>query len=83
MGGGVVLLKDGKAHGAHGSSTHHAGDLPCYVADMNGNAKLSFETSASTVDSGAADIVGLPIHLQRVGSSLSRSVVWLSTAERE
>ena len=55
----------GKAHGAHGSSAHHAGDLPSLVADMNGNAKLSFETSAITVDSGAADIVGRGLIVHR------------------
>ena len=55
----------GKAHGAHGSSAHHAGDLPSLLADMNGNAKLTFETSAITVDSGAADIVGRGLIVHR------------------
>jgi len=56
---------NGKAHGAHGSSTHHAGDLPSLLADMNGNAKLSFETSSITVDSGATDVVGRGLIIHR------------------
>jgi len=54
----------GKTHGAHGSSAHHDGDLPSIVADMNGNAKFSFETTAVTVGSGSKDIVdrGLIVH---------------------
>ena len=55
----------GKAHGAHGSGTHHAGDLPSLVADMNGKAKLSFETSTITVDSGPTDIVGRGLIVHR------------------
>ena len=55
----------GKAHGAHGSGANHAGDLPSLVADMNGNAKLSFETSAVTVGSGVADIVGRGLIVHR------------------
>lgn len=55
---------DAKAHGAYGSSAHHAGDLPSLVADMNGNAKLTFETAAISVGSGGSDILdrGLIIH---------------------
>jgi len=56
---------DGKPHGAHGSGVNHAGDLPSLVADMNGNAKLSFETSAVTVGSGVADIVGRGLIVHR------------------
>ena len=56
---------DGKPHGAHGSGANHAGDLPSLGADMNGNAKLSFETSAVTVGSGVADIVGRGLIVHR------------------
>lgn len=56
---------NGKAHGAHGSSAHHAGDLPSLLADINGNAKLSFETKAITVGSGSTDIVGRGLIVHR------------------
>ena len=56
---------NGQAHGAHGSNAHHAGDLPSLRADMNGNAKISFETSSITIDSGAADIVGRGLIVHR------------------
>ncbi len=56
---------DGKSHGAHGSSAHHARDLISLVADINGKAKLSFETSAITVGTGATDIVGCGLIVHR------------------
>lgn len=56
---------DAKSHGAHGSSAHHAGDLMSLVADMKGNAKLSFETTAITVGSGMTDIVGRGLIIHR------------------
>ena len=56
---------DEKPHGAHGSGANHGGDLPSLVADMNGNTKLSFETSAVTVGSGVADIVGRGLIVHR------------------
>ena len=47
-----------QAHGAHGTASHHAGDLPSLVADGNGVAKLKFETTSITIDSGLTNIVG-------------------------
>jgi Cu-Zn family superoxide dismutase len=54
-----------QAHGAHGSNAHHAGDLPSLRADMNGNAKITFETSSITIDSGSTDIVGRGLIVHR------------------
>jgi Cu-Zn family superoxide dismutase len=64
MSTGAHFNPSGKSHGAHGSDAHHAGDLPSLIADMNGNAKLSFETTAITVGSGPTDIIdrGLIVH---------------------
>jgi Cu-Zn family superoxide dismutase len=64
MSAGGHFNPDAKAHGAHGTGAHHAGDLPSLVADSNGNAKLSFETSAISVGTGAKDIMvrGLIVH---------------------
>ena len=56
---------DGKPHGAHGSGANHVGDLPSLVADMNGNAKLTFETTAITVGSGATDVIGRGLIVHR------------------
>lgn len=56
---------EGKSHGAHGSGAHHAGDLVSLVADANGKAKLSFETSAITVGTGNTDIVGRGLIVHR------------------
>lgn len=56
---------EGKPHGAHGSSAHHVGDLPSLVADANGKAKLTFETSSITVGSGAADVLGKGLIVHR------------------
>jgi len=64
MSAGGHFNPSGNSHGAHGSNAHHAGDLPSLVADLNGNAKLSFETTAITVGSGPTDIMdrGLIVH---------------------
>ncbi len=56
---------DGKPHGAHGADAHHVGDLPSLISDANGNAKLSFETSAITVGGGATDIIGKGLIVHR------------------
>jgi len=45
-------------HGAHGTGNHHSGDLPSLVADANGVAKLRFESSTITIDSGVTNIIG-------------------------
>lgn len=54
-----------KVHGAHGSSAHHAGDLPSLRADAKGIAKVSFESSSITIASGASDIVGRGLIVHR------------------
>ncbi len=65
MSAGAHFNPGAKSHGAHGSGAHHAGDLPSLGADMNGHAKLSFETTAITVGSGPTDIIdrGLIVHM--------------------
>ena len=54
----------GKAHGAHGAMEQHAGDLPSLKADASGTARFSFESSAISVGSGAANVMerGLIVH---------------------
>ena len=54
-----------KGHGAHGSSAHHAGDLPSLMADANGVAKLTFETNAISVGNAPTDILGLGLIVHR------------------
>lgn len=54
-----------KAHGAHGHSEHHAGDLVSLKADANGVAKFSFESSSISVASGTADVVGRGLIVHR------------------
>jgi Cu-Zn family superoxide dismutase len=55
----------GKAHGAHDQTEHHAGDLPSLTADSSGVARLNFETSAISVGSGVADVVGRGLIVHR------------------
>jgi len=54
-----------QSHGAHGTGSHHAGDLPSLVADANGVAKLKFETTSITVDSGVTNIIGRGLIVHR------------------
>jgi Cu-Zn family superoxide dismutase len=56
---------NGQAHGAHGSGAHHAGDFPPLVADANGNANLTFESSTITLESGVTNIVGRGLIVHR------------------
>jgi Cu-Zn family superoxide dismutase len=55
----------GKPHGAHDQAEHHAGDLPSLTADGSGVARLNFETSAISVGSGVADVVGRGLIVHR------------------
>lgn len=55
----------GHAHGAHGQSSHHAGDLPSLVADAQGQASLRFESATISVGSGATDVVGRGLIVHR------------------
>jgi len=48
----------GKAHGAHGTAEHHAGDLISLQADAHGVAKLRYTTRSISVGGGVTDIVG-------------------------
>lgn len=52
-------------HGAHGSGNHHSGDLPSLVADANGVAKLKFESTTISVDSGVSNIIGRGLIVHR------------------
>ena len=54
-----------QAHGAHGTGSHHSGDLPSLMADANGIAKLRFESSTITVDSGVTNIIGRGLIVHR------------------
>jgi len=54
-----------QAHGAHGTGGHHTGDLPSLVADANGVAKLRFESTSITIDSGLTNIVGRGLIVHR------------------
>lgn len=55
----------GAPHGGHGSAAHHAGDLPSLKANAQGVATFSFETTAISVGSGAADVVGKGLIVHR------------------
>jgi len=52
-------------HGAHGTGNHHSGDLPSLVADANGVAKLRFESSTITINSGVTNIIGRGLIVHR------------------
>lgn len=55
----------GAPHGAHASAAHHAGDLPSLKANAQGVATFNFETSAISIGSGAADILGKGLIVHR------------------
>ena len=48
----------GKPHGAPSSAERHAGDLPSLKAAKNGRAKIDVTVDASSIGSGAGNIVG-------------------------
>ena len=54
-----------QAHGAHGVGSHHTGDLPSLKADANGVAKLAFESTTISVESGATNIIGKGLIVHR------------------
>ena len=56
---------DSVAHGAHGHSVHHAGDLPSLKADGNGVARINFETATLSVGGAKADVVGRGLIVHR------------------
>jgi Cu-Zn family superoxide dismutase len=55
----------GKAHGSHDSSEHHAGDLASLKADANGVARFSYASTAVSVGSGSADVIGRGLIVHR------------------
>jgi len=55
----------GRMHGLHGHGEHHVGDLPSLKADANGVARISFESSALSVGSGSADVIGRGLIVHR------------------
>ena len=66
MGTGGHFNPTANAHGAHGHSVHHAGDLVSLKADAAGVAKFSYESTGISVGSGAAaDIVGRGLIVHR------------------
>ena len=54
-----------QAHGAHGVGSHHTGDLPSLKADANGVAKLAFESTTISVESGTTNIIGKGLIVHR------------------
>lgn len=53
-------------HGAHGSDTHHAGDLVSLNANTSGVAKFRFESTSITVGSGeSTDVVNHSLIVHR------------------
>jgi Cu-Zn family superoxide dismutase len=56
---------NGKAHGAHDVSEHHAGDLPSLKADANGIAQINFESATIAVGSGVSDVSGRGLIVHR------------------
>jgi Cu-Zn family superoxide dismutase len=65
MGTGGHFNPDGKPHGQHSHGTHHAGDLPSLKANATGVATFSFDSSAITLGSGNADVVGKGLIVHR------------------
>lgn len=65
MSAGGHFNPDGKAHGAHGPSEHHAGDLPSLKADATGRARFSFQSATLSVGSGKADVLGRGLIVHR------------------
>ena len=55
----------GKAHGAHDHSEHHAGDLISLKADANGVARFGYTSNSITVGEGATDVIGRGLIVHR------------------
>ena len=49
---------DRKPHGAPDSMAHHAGDFPALKTDAAGVARVNFESTAISLGSGMADVIG-------------------------
>jgi len=54
-----------QSHGAHGTGSHHSGDLPSLVADASGVAKFKFDSTTISVNSGVANIIGRGLIVHR------------------
>ncbi len=54
-----------QSHGAHRAESHHAGDLPSLIADANGVARLNFETSSISVETGVTNVIGRGLIVHR------------------
>ena len=55
----------GKAHGAHDSSEHHAGDLASLKADASGVARFSYTSASISVGEGVTDVIGRGLIVHR------------------
>jgi Cu-Zn family superoxide dismutase len=55
----------GHSHGAHGQGQHHAGDLPSLIADAQGMARFSYESSSISVGQAANDVIGRGLIVHR------------------
>ena len=65
MSTGVHFNPTTQPHGAHGTGSHHSGDLHSLVADTNGVAKLKFESSTISIDTGVTNIIGRGLIVHR------------------
>ena len=65
MSAGGHFNPTGQPHGSHAMAAHHAGDVPSLQADASGVARLSFESAAIAVGSGANDVVGKGLIVHR------------------
>ena len=55
----------GKAHGAHDSIEHHAGDLVSLKADASGVARFSYTSASISVGEGVTDVIGRGLIVHR------------------
>ena len=65
MSAGGHFNPTGAPHGRHGSSAHHAGDIPSLRADASGVARFAVESGAVAVGSGATDVLGRALIVHR------------------
>ena len=65
MGTGGHFNPNAQAHGAHGHSSHHAGDLASLKADASGVARFSYTSTTIAVGAGATDVLGRGLIVHR------------------
>lgn len=65
MGTGGHFNPNAQAHGAHGHSSHHAGDLASLKADASGVARFSYTSTTIAVGAGTTDVLGRGLIVHR------------------